>query len=137
MRLFAFSPQDAVTCWDDVRPFFERMERDHDGPIANVVQELAAKGNAQIWGFEDGQSICGVLSTEVITTARGKICNIMTAYGRVPVPMQERMMDEIGKWALSIGCVAVRLQGRAGWLRRFPRLRQVGIVAEWPLHQTH
>ena len=137
MRLFAFSPQDAASYWDDVRPFFDAMEKQHDGPIANVVKDLAVRGNAQIWGFDDGENLCGVLATEVITTARGKVCNIMTAYGRVPVPMQERMLDEIGKWASSIGCVAVRLQGRKGWLKRFPRMHQTGITAEWTLKKVH
>lgn len=137
MRLFCFSKQDAVESWEDVRPFFETMEREHNGPLAHIVHELAIAEKAQIWGFDDGDGITGVLATEVIETARGKVCNIMTALGAAPVAMQERMMDEVGKWALSLGCIAVRLQGRKGWLRRFPRMRQVGIVAEWPLIKAH
>jgi hypothetical protein len=137
MRLFCFSKVDAVDSWDDVRPFFESVQNDHDGPIAEVIHQLAIEEKAQVWGFDDGDVITGVVATEVIETARGKVCNIMTAIGGTPLAMQERMMDEIGKWALSLGCIAVRLQGRKGWLRRFPRLRQTGITAEWSLTKAH
>lgn len=137
MRLFCFSKIDAADSWDDVRPMFERAQAEHDGPLAEVIHELAKQEKAQIWGFDDGDGITGVVATEVVETARGKVCNIMTAIGGAPLLMQERMMDEIGKWAASIGCIAVRLQGRKGWLRRFARLRQTGIVAEWPLIKAH
>lgn len=136
MRIFALSAAESQMYWDDFAHHFERFERVGDRTAAEI-KESAGKEMMQVWGLQDSDEVHGVAVTEIIETASGRVCVICAACGTARKPMQERLLDEIGKWAAEIGCVKVSIQGRKGWLRYFPRFRQTGIVAEWPLKKVH
>lgn len=134
MRMFALGNGQIEHTWDDYRGLFERFERATGDFTAEQIRDEAIEGTMQIWGLQDDEQVRGVLTTQIIETARGKVCLIAAAVGDAPIGFQRRLLDEIGKWAREEqGCVAVRLQGRKGWLRRFGCFRQTGIIAEWNL----
>jgi len=136
MRLFALAPDEIEATWPDYAHHFERFARERGDMSADQVRAAAMDGRAQIWGIQDADAVHAVVMTEVCATALGNLCVIRIASGASRVPIQERLLDEIGKWARDQGCERVRIYGRRGWLRRFPRFKQTGVIAEWTL-RTH
>ncbi len=136
MRLFSLSPDDTEVAWPDFEPIFQQLET-YGALTAEQVKRNSSDGKMQVWGLQDGDKVAFVIVTEILETASGLVCSITAAIGHASVAMQERLLDEIGKWARSLGCARVRLCGRKGWLRRFPRFMQTGIVAEWSLWRAH
>lgn len=133
MNCFAIAPDEVQATWPDYAHLFERFERDDGETSATEVFESARTGLMQIWGVQDGKEVLGVCATEVQKTARGRICLVRIAAGRVPGEIQAQLLAEIGTWARGLNCVAVRLIGRKGWLRRFKQFRVTSVVAEWNL----
>ena len=135
MRMFCLSPMDVSTdtIWGDVRALFERFSEATGEISAEQVRKGAMDSNLQIWGLQDAEKVHYVAVTEISETPRGLICTVRVACGESPKPYQERLLDSIGQWAREMGCVAVRIVGRRGWLRRFRRFRPTAIVMEWAL----
>jgi len=133
MRMFALAPDQVAQTWPDYCELIEAFERRGDLK-AEQVREEAIAGKLQIWGLQDESKVHGIVATQIMDTARGYVCEIPLAVGNAPVGFQKRLLEEIGKWARDEQrCVAVRMQGRKGWLRRFPYFRPTGVVAEWNL----
>jgi hypothetical protein len=133
--MFCLSAVDVTTdtIWNDMLPYFERFA-EMTGEIApEQIRKGAADSNMQVWGLQDAEAVHAIAVTEVSETPRGSICTVRVACGGAPKPMQERLLDAIGAWAREIGCVTVRITGRRGWLRRFPRFKQTAVVMEWTL----
>jgi hypothetical protein len=88
----------------------------------------------QLWGLQDDERVRGILVTEIQSTARGLICVIVGACGEPPEKDKRTLLAFVRKWAREdIGCCAVRVIGRKGWLRWDRRFTQTGIVMEAPL----
>ena len=133
MRMFSIAPHEVDAVWGDFAHHFERFERVAKDIKAEQIREAAKAERLQIWGLQDAEEVHGVAGTEILDTAEGLVCVVRVACGTAPKALQERLLDEIGKWARELGCVKVRYIGRRGWLRWFPRFRQTGVVAEWNL----
>lgn len=134
LRIFSLAAEQIASTWDDYAEHIERFA-DVTGEIdPEDVREACERGTMQLWGLQDDARIYGLAATEIVRTARGPVCVIRIASGRARVAMQERLLDEIGKWAKHAqGCKRVRIFGRHGWLRRFPRFHMTGVIAEWDL----
>jgi hypothetical protein len=87
----------------------------------------------QIWGLQDPEAVRAVAVTELNDTPRGLLCTVRVGCGKASKPMQERLLDAIGSWAREMDCYKVRIVGRRGWLKRFPRFKQTAVVMEWTL----
>lgn len=135
MRMFCLSPMDVTTdtIWEDMREHFERFARATGEISPDQVRHGAANSELQIWGFQDAEQVRAVAVTELSETPRGIICTIRVGCGDVPKALQQRLVEEIGKWARQLNCVKVRIAGRRGWLRRLPQFKPVAIVMEWTL----
>ena len=135
MRMFCLSASDVMTetIWEDIRGHLERFARKTGEITPEQVRKGAADSNLQVWGLQDAEAVHGVVVTEVSETAAGLICTVRIACGGARVAMQERLLNAIGEWAREIGCHAVKIVGRRGWLRRFPRFKQTAVVMEWAL----
>lgn len=134
MRLFALDASQVDATWEDYAHHFERFERKFGDITASQIKDAALSGAMQIWGLQDDDAVHAVVATEVCRTAGAPLCVIRIACGGARVAMQERLLDEIGKWASQEqGCERIRIYGRVGWLRRFRRFRMTGVIAEWQL----
>src|SRR5581483_5227658 len=130
--MFALSTAEAEACWEDFGPLLSRLSG--CDLTEDQIKTNVKAGRQQIWGLQDAESVHGICITEIIQTSRGLICLIVGACGRgIPKPLMQRLHDEIEAWAKGLGCVAIRIHGRAGWLRWDRRFEQTGIVAERPL----
>ncbi len=84
----------------------------------------------QLFGLQDEHRVHAFVVTEIHDTAKGKVCLLVGACGSAPDKDKRELFDYIESWAREIGCNALRLIGRKGWLRWDRRFRQTGIVAE-------
>ncbi len=135
MRMFCLSAADARSeaIWSAFRELLEQFARSSGEISCDQIREGVRTEQLQLWGLQDGDGVHLVVCTELSATPKGPICTLRMAVGSAPVPFQERLLNEIGTWAKGLGCVRVRLVGRKGWLKRFPRFRRTAIVAEWVL----
>lgn len=133
MRMFCLAPSEIDLFWDDFAPLLTRFELCCGDISAIQIRQFCMEGKMQLWGLQDPDEVFGVGVTEIIDTPRGLHCLIRVACGRAPKGIMERLLDEIGKWAKSIGCTQVKYIGRRGWLRRFPRFTQDAVMGAWTL----
>ena len=133
--MFCLSSADVMadSIWDDIAPLFQRFAVKTGEISPEQIRKGAADSNLQIWGLQDADEVHAVAVTEVSDTPRGYLCTVRIACGTAPKGFQERLLDAIGQWAREMGCVAVRIVGRRGWLRRFRRFKQTAVVMEWAL----
>ena len=136
MRIFALSPGELDENLPDFEEILKRIE-EHGDVAVDLVRKNTRDANMQVFGVQDHERVTGVLLTEIVETPAGRICSIIAANGSAPRGTQDRLLDEVGKWAASVGCESIRMHGRRGWLRRFKRFQQIGVVAEWRLGRTH
>lgn len=92
-------------------------------------------GLRQLWGYREssarGDVINGVAITHVYNTPRGQLCEVAAGVGTETTRGQiDAIHAAIEKWAASIGCTRMRIQGRRGWQRRLKDYRQVGVILE-------
>lgn len=125
MRMFCLSADEIDTVWNDFAHYFDRLPE----LVPEQVRDRAKASQQQIFGLQDAEKVHAICITEILNTGMGRVCLISGAAGTAPAPLQERLHDEIAKWAKSIGCTRMRLEGRRGWLRRL-KYKQTGIVAE-------
>jgi hypothetical protein len=130
MNVFSLHADQIDDVWPHLAALLGAYERQCEALTAEQVYTAAKASRQQIFGLQDGTHIHGIVVTEIQSTARGPVCELVAAIGRAPVEAQHQLMEQIEDWARQIGCVAVRLQGRKGWLRFDRRFRQTGIVAE-------
>ena len=137
MRMFCLSSTDVSTetIWGDVKELFARFSRATGETSPEQVRRGAIEETLQIWGLQDAERVRGVVVTELSDTPRGLLCTIRIAASddSVPIPIQERLLDAVADWAREKGCIALRIVGRKGWLRRFPRFKQTAVVMECAL----
>ena len=77
------------------------------------------RGTMQLWlAWADGEARPqGVWVTELLVSARGKLCNIVVLAGRA-FERWHGLEAYLIEWARGQGCVRLSLVGRRGWLRR-------------------
>lgn len=135
MRMFCLSPTDVTTetIWSDMEPLLSRFAAATGEASPDQIRNGVAQEMLQLWGLQDAERVRAVTITELSDTPRGLLCTIRIAASddSVPPPIQERMLDTIANWAREKGCVALRIVGRKGWLKRFPQFKQTAIVMEW------
>lgn len=130
MRPFCISADQVEVCWEDFGEFFEEFEKNGADLSARDAKEKAKDAQIQVWGLQDDQAVRGIVTTEVMRTARGLVCVITMAQGQAAEEPKHRLLDTIVEWARELGCVCVRIQGREGWLRWDRRFKPTGIIAE-------
>lgn len=130
MHVFSLSAEQVESCWDDFSHLLTLFEKMCRGITAQTIKEAAIASRQQIFGLQDGERIRGIVVTEIQTSVRGKICVLVAACGSAPQADKREILSVISDWARELGCVALRIQGRKGWLRWDPSFRQTGIVAE-------
>ena len=113
MSVFCLASDQIDGLWESIAPHLLRLEQ--LGQVdAEEVRKDAKAERKQIWGYQCGPQIIGVVVTRVTTAG---VCEI---YGAAGTAGHERILevhDAIERWAKSINCKRLRLQGRRGWAR--------------------
>lgn len=133
MRAFCLRAEQVDDAWSELAAFFERFEKQGHDLSADDVRAKARTSAAQVWGLQDEQKVHGILATEIVPTAHGRVCVITAAHGSAPESDKRELMESIRRFAKENGCTKIRIHGRPGWLRWDRRFEPVGIIAEMPL----
>ena len=133
MRAFCLRPEQVEEAWSELASFFERFEKDGHDLSAKDVKAKALESGTQVWGLQDEERVHGILATEIVPTAHGRVCVITAAHGSAPEEDKRQLMESVRRFAKENGCTKIRIHGRPGWLRWDRRFEPVGIIAEMSL----
>lgn len=94
-----------------------------------VVEKVRA-GDSLLWvAVENEKRIRGAGITELIVEPAGKVC-VIVAWGSDDQKRCAPLLETIEQFARDERCIAVRLYGRPGWMRRLPDYRLKSVVME-------
>jgi hypothetical protein len=105
-------------------PAIERVLSRWPETSVRDVLEAVGEGTAQLFPVEPD----GVIVTRLVQEPGRLVCLVWLASGDLE-PLLERYVD-IERWARAEGAEAMRIQGRAGWLRVLPGFEKVAVVME-------
>lgn len=129
MNVFCLGQEQIDNLWPLYGCHLDRYEREIGTDYAEDIRSDLKAGTKQLWGLQCGPSIVGVVVTRVAQSPRGSVCEIYIACGESHGGLF-LVLDEIERWAKSVGCSRVRLSGRKGWLRVLKQYEQTGIQME-------
>lgn len=99
----------------------------HDGILA---------GKQLLWlAIDPGPEILAAASTQLQSSAAGKVC-VITACGGRAIREWIHLIGRIENYATAEGCERVRYFGRRGWLRELEGWQQIGVIADKPLTES-
>ena len=93
------------------------------------LHEAVMVGRYQVWGFGKPGSVNVIVFTEVVDYPANRILRIPLIFGNSldqMLPIMEATM--INKYAQEAGCSYCEAVGRAGWERKVPRFKRVGVL---------
>ncbi len=108
--------------WERFAPLIRKaMVRGDLGKFEEVERQVF-DGEALLWVNTDA-----ALITQVGIVESGKVCTIVACGGALP---SLDGLQEIESYARSMGCRAMRIMGRKGWVRKLKDYRQMAVVIE-------
>lgn len=136
-RFFAIRPNDvdAVRPW--LTPFLDDFAKKTGLVSAEDVITQAKNADAQLWSYHDGVKFRGVVATRIHQTAIGRLCSLWVCIAPDGEELMEGFYSELENWARSIGCYALEIVGRAGWLKKLPGFSKKAVVLEKLLTEVH
>ena len=104
------------TIWLMVLPWLLEVERHSDArETVTDLRHWLDEGKLQLWVWLDGDdTVSGVLISEVIDQAKGRICRLRVCTGRDPRRWLASLAI-IESWAREQGCKAMEPITRPGW----------------------
>lgn len=131
MNVFCLGAEQIDNLWDLYSRHLERFERETKLLRAADLREDLKLAKKQLWGYQDGPDILGIVITHIFQTPTGPCCEIVAACGTQSRKGQiDELFAAIEEWARNIGCKRIRILGRPGWQRRLKEFTQVGIILE-------
>ena len=126
---------------DEYRQHFEPVLKQIDGMSDQVTSEdvfrQVASAHAQLWGWAEDGEVKAAVSTRIYEMAKGKLCHIWICIGYGYKDQLLKMHDEIEAWARSMGCYAIEIVGREGWMKDLDGYKKTAVVMEKPLTKVH
>lgn len=130
MNVFCLGSEQIDELWPEFGHHLERYEREGWAFAGEIRRDLRTAAK-QLWGYQQEGRVVGIAVTQILNTPRGDACEWYAVISDGGTAEQfEAVKHEIEKWARSMGCSYMRLQGRRGWLKRMKDYRQTGIVME-------
>lgn len=104
---------------------------------ADDVLEQSEAGQAQLWGYAQDGKVTFAAATRIHELARGKLCSIWVGAGSGNPEVFREVHSHIEQWARSIGCYALEIVGRKGWLKVLPGYTDEAVVLVKPLERVN
>lgn len=120
MRAVAVPPRLLPVSWPLIEPWVvTALRRGNADQSPDDVRGHIERGTMQFWlAWADGEPRPrGVWITEILESARGRLCNIVVLAGD-KFEMWRPLEAYLAEWAREQGCVRMSLVGRRGWARR-------------------
>lgn len=117
MQAMGVPPTHALRAWSMVEGWITAaLLRGKADTAPEQVREFLARDLMQLWLAWDGSRPKGCCVTEIVTGARGKVCNLVVVAGS-DFAQWAPLLARIKQWARDQGCVRLEASGRAGWER--------------------
>ena len=118
-------PEEIETIWPRVEALVGRALARADGRygLADVKASLIAR-KRQLWVVWPACDCLGI--TEISRYPRQTRLTVFALAGRLPQDWRD-VLRRLESWAKEMGCRAVELRGRKGWVRRLPDYR-AGLI---------
>lgn len=111
-------------------PFLRDFERKTGLTTADEVLDQARRQDAQLWSYHDGRAMRGVLATTIRSGIGVRICTIWVCAADDARELVDDVLDDIERWAQSIGCTVMEIVGRSGWERVARGYVKTAVVLE-------
>jgi hypothetical protein len=135
-HFFPIMPSAVAVAWPHIEPLLaEFTEKTCLITPADVLKQ-ATQGEVQLWAYHDGE-FRAVVATRIYTNAVGRVCQLYICIGHDVSELLEGGYLQIERWARDIGCYAMEIVGRKGWLRALPGFAEKAVVMEKRLVEAH
>jgi hypothetical protein len=133
VNCFCLGPEQIDDLWPLYGHHLERYEQETGTDYAGQIRADLRASHKQLWGFQEGDRILGVMVTRVFDTPKGQVCEIYALCGTsergLAIDINE-ILPHIERWAVEKECVRVRLNGRRGWKHFLTDYRETGVTME-------
>ena len=121
-NLFLIKHDDIEDLWFGASPLLQKALNHAEGALSTTdVLRMILNGQMHLWvGFQDNKIFTAIV-TEFINYPRHKICRIITTATETGHDLDEwypTMLEHVGEFALSEGCVALEAWCRKGLARK-------------------
>ena len=121
-NLFLIKPDDVEDLWFGARPLIQKALNHAEGALSTTdVLRMILNGQMHLWvGFQNNKILTAIV-TEIINYTIHKICRIITTATETGHDLDEwypTMLEHVGEFALSEGCVALEAWCRKGLARK-------------------
>lgn len=115
----AITPEDLPAVWPQVSHLIkDALEHDpKQTPISDIATGLES-GQYLLILMLDDLKLLAALTVELVTTNKGKTCNIITAGGEQADQWENPFLDALEVLAKEQGATKLTLIGRPGWSKR-------------------
>jgi len=135
VELSCCDPQQAAAALPLAEPLLRSaLAHTGIGDYRDIENGILA-GEQLLWLALSGRDTLAAASTQLQSSAVGKIC-VITACGGRAIREWLHLIEKIESYATAEGCERVRYFGRRGWLRELEGYSQVGVIADKPLTES-
>ena len=114
---------DVANVWPRVSGCVQKaLARQNEWRLTDMLEQITSQ-RMQLWVVPWKIAVV----TQVLTYPGARICMVVLCGGEGLVEHKDAF-DEIERWAGSIGCDEMRLQGRKGWQRVYPGYEPIATV---------
>ena len=126
MSVFALGPEQIDALWPEFEQHLERLQRLGHLNVEEAREDLKL-AKKQLWGYHEDGRVIGV----AITRVSMPFCEVFAAAGKQSRPGQiQELYAHIERWARTVGCARMRINGRKGWMRVLQGYAVTGYIME-------
>lgn len=126
MSVFCLGSDQIDDLWFEFAQHLQRLQR--LGHLnAEETREDLKLAKKQLWGYQEEGRVIGIAITRVSLP----FCEVFAAAGKQSRPGQiQELYEHIERWARTVGCARMRINGRKGWMRVLQGYSVTGYIME-------
>ncbi len=129
MTIFRVAVEHVMPLWPQLEPLVERALEGHLPHDAEDVRKALLGGNTQLWVQWDDERVEALAITEFAVFPKGVWVRVNLVAARPDARLDsEAFLAALTQWKEMHGCRGLEAIGRVGWARRFPGMKQVGVL---------
>lgn len=94
----------------------------------DYINMSVVSGGWQAWGFGDYREVRLIVLTQLIVYPASRVLQMVLAFGNNLEGMEALVEAVFERFGMEAGCQYCEIVGRAGWEKKFPRFKRVGVV---------
>jgi hypothetical protein len=127
VNLACVAPDEAQKFWPFARSYVEAAARKLDLSDPVQIEFEVITGRALLWLAMEDTRVWGAVITQFEDNKR--VCKIL-CWGSDDHDRCASLLTDLENFAKAEGCMAMRLTGRLGWIRKLPDYRKKAVVLE-------